>query len=82
MTDKEQAVAAVADAIQRSRAAIPIPAGITKFKSLGPTGVGKTGLSKALVAQMFDSEEAMLRIDMSEYMEKHALSRLIGAPPG
>jgi ATP-dependent Clp protease ATP-binding subunit ClpB len=78
-----QAVTAVADAIQRSRAGLSDPnRPIASFLFLGPTGVGKTELSKALAAQLFDSEESMVRIDMSEYMEKHAVSRLIGAPPG
>jgi len=78
-----QAVTAVADAIQRSRAGLSDPnRPIASFLFLGPTGVGKTELSKALASQLFDSEEAMVRIDMSEYMEKHAVSRLIGAPPG
>ena len=80
---QQQAVLAVADAIQRSRAGLSDPnRPIASFLFLGPTGVGKTELSKALAAQLFDSEEAMVRIDMSEYMEKHAVSRLIGAPPG
>ncbi|MEY3735075.1 MAG: ATP-dependent chaperone ClpB [Cyanobacteriota bacterium] len=80
---QEQAVTAVADAIQRSRAGLSDPnRPIASFLFLGPTGVGKTELCKALAAQLFDSEEAMVRIDMSEYMEKHAVSRLIGAPPG
>ncbi len=80
---QQEAVTAVADAIQRSRAGLSDPnRPIASFLFLGPTGVGKTELSKALAAQMFDSEEAMVRIDMSEYMEKHAVSRLIGAPPG
>ena len=78
-----QAVTAVADAIQRSRAGLSDPnRPIASFLFLGPTGVGKTELSKALASQLFDSEAAMVRIDMSEYMEKHAVSRLIGAPPG
>jgi len=78
-----QAVTAVADAIQRSRAGLSDPnRPIASFLFLGPTGVGKTELSKALASQLFDSEESMVRIDMSEYMEKHAVSRLIGAPPG
>jgi len=78
-----QAVTAVADAIQRSRAGLSDPnRPIASFLFLGPTGVGKTELSKALASQLFDSEDAMVRIDMSEYMEKHAVSRLIGAPPG
>ena len=80
---QQQAVTAVADAIQRSRAGLSDPnRPIASFMFLGPTGVGKTELSKALAAQLFDAEEAMVRIDMSEYMEKHAVSRLIGAPPG
>ena len=78
-----EAVTAVADAIQRSRAGLSDPnRPIASFLFLGPTGVGKTELSKALASQLFDSDEAMVRIDMSEYMEKHAVSRLIGAPPG
>jgi ATP-dependent Clp protease ATP-binding subunit ClpB len=80
---QSQAVTAVADAIQRSRAGLSDPnRPIASFLFLGPTGVGKTELSKALASQLFDSDEAMVRIDMSEYMEKHAVSRLIGAPPG
>ena len=80
---QQQAVTAVADAIQRSRAGLSDPhRPIASFLFLGPTGVGKTELSKALAAQLFDSEDAMVRIDMSEYMEKHTVSRLIGAPPG
>ena len=80
---QQQAVTAVADAIQRSRAGLSDPnRPIASFLFLGPTGVGKTELSKALAAPLFDSDEAMVRIDMSEYMEKHAVSRLIGAPPG
>ena len=80
---QQQAVTAVADSIQRSRAGLSDPnRPIASFLFLGPTGVGKTELSKALAAQLFDSEESMVRIDMSEYMEKHAVSRLIGAPPG
>ncbi len=78
-----QAVTAVADAIQRSRAGLSDPnRPIASFLFLGPTGVGKTELSKALASQLFDSDDAMVRIDMSEYMEKHSVSRLIGAPPG
>jgi ATP-dependent Clp protease ATP-binding subunit ClpB len=80
---QEEAVTAVADAIQRSRAGLADPnRPIASFVFLGPTGVGKTELAKALAAYMFDSEDALVRIDMSEYMEKHAVSRLIGAPPG
>ena len=80
---QHQAVTAVADAIQRSRAGLSDPnRPIASFLFLGPTGVGKTELSKALANRLFDSEDAMVRIDMSEYMEKHTVSRLIGAPPG
>jgi ATP-dependent Clp protease ATP-binding subunit ClpB len=80
---QDEAVTAVADAIQRSRAGLSDPnRPIASFIFLGPTGVGKTELAKALANYLFDSEEAMVRIDMSEYMEKHAVSRLIGAPPG
>jgi len=80
---QNEAVTAVADAIQRSRAGLSDPnRPIASFIFLGPTGVGKTELAKALAAYLFDTEEAMVRIDMSEYMEKHAVSRLIGAPPG
>ena len=78
-----EAVTAVADAIQRSRAGLADPnRPIASFVFLGPTGVGKTELAKALAAYMFDTEESLVRIDMSEYMEKHTVSRLIGAPPG
>ena len=80
---QQEAVTAVADAIQRSRAGLSDPnRPIASFVFLGPTGVGKTELAKALAAYMFDTEEAMVRIDMSEYMDKHNVSRLIGAPPG
>jgi ATP-dependent Clp protease ATP-binding subunit ClpB len=80
---QDEAVQAVADAIQRSRAGLADPNRPTaSFIFLGPTGVGKTELAKALAAYLFDTEEALVRIDMSEYMEKHAVSRLIGAPPG
>ncbi|NEO75538.1 ATP-dependent chaperone ClpB [Moorena sp. SIO4G3] len=80
---QEEAVTAVADAIQRSRAGLADPNRPTaSFIFLGPTGVGKTELAKALAAYLFDTEEAMVRIDMSEYMEKHTVSRMIGAPPG
>ncbi len=80
---QDEAVTAVADAIQRSRAGLADPnRPIASFIFLGPTGVGKTELAKALAAYLFDTEEAMVRIDMSEYMEKHSVSRLIGAPPG
>ncbi len=80
---QEEAVTAVAEAIQRSRAGLSDPnRPIASFIFLGPTGVGKTELAKTLASFLFDSEEALIRIDMSEYMEKHAVSRLIGAPPG
>ena len=73
----------VSDAVLRARAGIKDPKRpIGSFIFLGPTGVGKTELAKALAQSLFDSEEQMIRIDMSEYMEKHAVSRLIGAPPG
>ncbi|MEM9120117.1 MAG: ATP-dependent chaperone ClpB [Cyanobacteria bacterium P01_D01_bin.6] len=80
---QDEAVTAVADSIQRSRAGLADPnRPIASFIFLGPTGVGKTELAKALASYMFDTEEAIVRIDMSEYMEKHAVARLIGAPPG
>ncbi len=80
---QQEAVTAVADAIQRSRAGLADPNRPTaSFIFLGPTGVGKTELAKALAAYLFDTEDAMVRIDMSEYMEKQSVSRLIGAPPG
>nr|WP_280818800.1 ATP-dependent chaperone ClpB [Thiorhodococcus minor] len=80
---QNEAVRAVSDAIRRSRAGLSDPARpIGSFLFLGPTGVGKTELCKALAAFLFDTEEAMVRIDMSEFMEKHSVARLIGAPPG
>ncbi|HIK10005.1 MAG TPA: ATP-dependent chaperone ClpB [Oscillatoriaceae cyanobacterium M33_DOE_052] len=80
---QQEAVQAVAEAIQRSRAGLADPnRPIASFIFLGPTGVGKTELAKTLASYLFDTEEAIVRIDMSEYMEKHAVSRLIGAPPG
>ena len=80
---QDAAVRAVTDAIIRSRSGIQDPKRpMGSFIFLGPTGVGKTELAKALAANLFDSEANMIRIDMSEYMEKHAVSRLIGAPPG
>ncbi|MGK7924084.1 MAG: ATP-dependent chaperone ClpB [Spirulina sp.] len=80
---QDEAVTAVADAIQRSRAGLADPnRPIASFIFLGPTGVGKTELGKALAANLFDTEDAIVRIDMSEYMEKHSVSRLMGAPPG
>nr|WP_304659731.1 MULTISPECIES: ATP-dependent chaperone ClpB [unclassified Arthrobacter] len=78
-----KAVAAVSDAVRRSRAGVSDPDRPTgSFLFLGPTGVGKTELAKALADFLFDDERAMVRIDMSEYSEKHAVSRLVGAPPG
>ncbi|MEH7375315.1 ATP-dependent chaperone ClpB [Neobacillus drentensis] len=80
---QNEAVNLVADAVLRARAGIKDPKRpIGSFLFLGPTGVGKTELAKALAESLFDSEEHIIRIDMSEYMEKHAVSRLIGAPPG
>ena len=80
---QEDAVVAVSTAVRRARAGLQDPnRPIGSFMFLGPTGVGKTELTKALAAYLFDDEHAMVRIDMSEYMEKHAVSRLIGAPPG
>ncbi|HQL87808.1 MAG: Chaperone protein ClpB [Lentisphaerae bacterium ADurb.Bin082] len=80
---QDEAVSAVAEAILRARAGLKDPKRpIGSFIFLGPTGVGKTELAKTLAAAMFDDERAMVRIDMSEYMEKHSVSRLIGAPPG
>lgn len=80
---QDPAVKAVANAVRRSRAGLSDPdRPLGSFMFLGPTGVGKTELCKSLAAFLFDTEEAMVRIDMSEYMEKHAVARLIGAPPG
>ncbi len=80
---QREAVAAVSDALRRSRAGLSEPdRPIGTFLFLGPTGVGKTELARALAEFMFDSQDAMVRIDMSEYMEKHSVSRLVGAPPG
>ena len=80
---QDEAVGLVSDAVLRARAGIKDPKRpIGSFIFLGPTGVGKTELAKALAQSLFDSEEQMIRIDMSEYMEKHSVSRLIGAPPG
>ena len=80
---QHEAVSAVANAIRRSRAGLSDPnKPIGSFLFLGPTGVGKTELTKALAQFLFDSPDAMVRIDMSEFMEKHAVSRLVGAPPG
>jgi ATP-dependent Clp protease ATP-binding subunit ClpB len=80
---QDEAIAAVANAIRRSRAGLSDPnRPLGSFIFLGPTGVGKTELARALAEFLFDDEHAMIRIDMSEYMERHAVSRLIGAPPG
>jgi ATP-dependent Clp protease ATP-binding subunit ClpB len=80
---QEEAVTAVANAVRRSRAGLKDPSRpIGSFIFMGPTGVGKTELARALAEFLFDDEAAMVRIDMSEYMEKHAVARLIGAPPG
>jgi ATP-dependent Clp protease ATP-binding subunit ClpB len=80
---QEQALAAVSDAVRRARAGLRDPARpIGSFMFLGPTGVGKTELTKALAAFIFDDDGAITRMDMSEYMEKHSVARLIGAPPG
>jgi ATP-dependent Clp protease ATP-binding subunit ClpB len=80
---QEDALRAVSDAVRRARAGLQDPnRPIGSFLFLGPTGVGKTELTKALAAFLFDDEKALLRVDMSEFMEKHAVSRLIGAPPG
>src|SRR5690606_27975983 len=80
---QRRAVQAVSDAVRRSRAGIADPDRPTgSFLFLGPTGVGKTELAKALADFLFDDERAIVRIDMSEYSERHAVARLIGAPPG
>jgi ATP-dependent Clp protease ATP-binding subunit ClpB len=80
---QDEAVTAVANAIRRSRAGLSDPhRPVGSFLFLGPTGVGKTELARALAEFLFDDDRAMTRIDMSEYMEKHAVSRLVGAPPG
>jgi ATP-dependent Clp protease ATP-binding subunit ClpB len=80
---QDHAIAVIADAVRRARAGLQDPSRpIGSFLFLGPTGVGKTELCKALATFLFDDEQAMVRIDMSEYMERHAVARLIGAPPG
>src|SRR5262249_46820352 len=80
---QDEAVQLVADAVIRARSGIKDPRRpIGSFLFLGPTGVGKTELAKTLAEALFDSEENLVRIDMSEYMEKHSVSRLMGAPPG
>ncbi len=83
MIGQDEAVKAVADAVRRSRAGLADPNRPNgSFMFLGPTGVGKTELCKALAAALFDTDDAMVRIDMSEFMEKHSVARMIGAPPG
>ena len=83
LVGQDEAISAVADAIRRSRAGLGDPnRPIGSFLFLGPTGVGKTELAKTLAELLFDDERSMVRIDMSEYMERHAVSRLVGAPPG
>src|SRR5712672_3842741 len=80
---QKEALEAVANAVRRSRSGLQEPnRPIGSFIFLGPTGVGKTETARALAEFLFDDEQAMVRIDMSEYMEKHAVARLIGAPPG
>ncbi len=80
---QDEAVTSVANAIRRSRAGLSDPMRpIGSFLFLGPTGVGKTELCKTLAEFLFDTQDAMIRIDMSEFMEKHSVARLVGAPPG
>src|SRR5216117_3122399 len=80
---QDEAIRAVANAMRRARAGLQDPnRPLGSFIFLGPTGVGKTELARALAEFVFDSEQAMIRIDMSEYQEKHTVSRLVGAPPG
>src|SRR5438874_9989658 len=80
---QDEAIKAVSRAVRRSRAGLKDPnRPIGSFIFMGPTGVGKTELARALAEYLFDDEHAMVRIDMSEYMERHAVARLIGAPPG
>lgn len=80
---QDEAVVAVSNAVRRSRAGLADPNRPNgSFMFLGPTGVGKTELCKALAAFLFDTEDAIVRIDMSEFMEKHSVARLLGAPPG
>ena len=83
MVGQDEAIKVVSDAVRRSRAGLSDPNRPSgSFLFLGPTGVGKTELCKALAEFLFDSRDAMVRIDMSEFMEKHAVARLVGAPPG
>ncbi len=83
LVGQDEAVEAVANAVRRNRSGLQDPnRPIGSFIFLGPTGVGKTELCKALAEVMFDNENAMVRLDMSEFMERHTVSRLIGAPPG
>src|SRR5699024_1310491 len=80
---QEEAVTAVSKAIRRARAGLKDPKRpIGSFIFLGPTGVGKTELARALAEAMFEDEDSMIRVDMSEYMERHSTSRLVGSPPG
>jgi ATP-dependent Clp protease ATP-binding subunit ClpB len=79
---QEEAIQAVSDAVRRSRAGLQDMKNSGTFLFLGTTGVGKTELAKALAEYLFDDENAMTRIDMSEYQERHSVSRLVGAPPG
>src|SRR5207253_1170676 len=80
---QDEAVQAVAEAVVRARSGLNDPnKPIGSFIFLGPTGVGKTALARALAEFLFDDDRAMIRIDMSEYQEKHTVSRLVGAPPG
>src|SRR5436189_1120063 len=80
---QDEAIAAVANALRRARTGLQDPnRPIGSFVFLGPTGVGKTELARALAEFMFDDERAMVRLDMSEYQERHTVARLIGAPPG
>ena len=83
MVGQDEAIVAVSNAVRRARSGLSDPnRPIGSFLFLGPTGVGKTELARALAEFLFDDERAMIRIDMSEYMEKHTVARLIGAPPG
>ena len=80
---QDEAITAVSNAIRRARAGLQDPnRPLGSFLFLGPTGVGKTELARALAEFLFDDEQAMVRIDMSEYQEKHTVSRMLGAPPG